>query len=67
MIIHEEELYSRKEMETLQLMRLKETVEKVYNKVPFYQNQFKERNINTRENSIARRFEKTSVHEEKRS
>ena len=40
-IIHEEELYSRKEMETLQLMRLKETVEKVYNKVPFYQNQFK--------------------------
>jgi len=45
MIIHEEELYSRKEMETLQLMRLKETVEKVYNKVPFYQNQFKERNI----------------------
>ena len=44
-IIHEEELYSRKEMETLQLMRLKETVEKVYNKVPFYQNQFKERNI----------------------
>ena len=67
MIIHEEELYSRKEMETLQLSRLKETVEKVYNKVPFYQNKFKERNINTRGNSIARRFEKTSVHEEKRS
>jgi phenylacetate-CoA ligase len=45
MIIHKEELYSRKDMETLQLMRLKETVEKVYNKVPFYQNKFKEGNL----------------------
>jgi phenylacetate-CoA ligase len=45
MIIHNEETYSREEMETLQLKRLQETVERVYNKVPFYQQQFKERNI----------------------
>jgi len=45
MIIHSEETYSRKEMEELQLKRLKETVERVYNKVPFYQDQFKERNL----------------------
>ena len=45
MIIHEEEVMSRSEMETLQLSRLKETVERVYNKVPFYQKKFKERNI----------------------
>ena len=45
MIIHNEECYSRKEMETLQLSRLKETIERVYNKVPFYQNKFKERNL----------------------
>jgi phenylacetate-CoA ligase len=32
-------------METLQLSRLKETIERVYNKVPFYQNKFKERNL----------------------
>jgi phenylacetate-CoA ligase len=44
-IIHNEECYSRKEMETLQLSRLKETIERVYNKVPFYQNKFKERNL----------------------
>ncbi|KAA9017005.1 phenylacetate--CoA ligase family protein [Niallia endozanthoxylica] len=45
MIIHREETYLRKEMEALQLKRLKETVERVYNKVPFYQDQFKERNL----------------------
>ena len=45
MIIHNEERYSRKEMETLQLSRLKETAERVYNKVPFYQNKFNELNI----------------------
>jgi phenylacetate-CoA ligase len=44
-IIHEEELYSRKEMETLQLLRLRETVERVYNKVLFYKNKFNEQNI----------------------
>ncbi|WP_428908053.1 phenylacetate--CoA ligase family protein [Niallia sp. Krafla_26] len=45
MIIHNEETYTRDEMETLQLKRLKKTVERVYNKVPFYQNKFKERNL----------------------
>lgn len=45
MIIHKEEVYSRQEMEALQLKRLQETVERVYNKVPFYQSKFKEQNI----------------------
>ena len=45
MIIHNEETYSRTEMETLQLTRLQETLERVYNKVPFYQNKFKESNV----------------------
>lgn len=45
MIIHNEETFSRKEMETLQLSRLQETVERVYQKVPFYQSKFKENNI----------------------
>ncbi len=45
MIIHNEETYTRNEMETLQLKRLKDTVERVYNKVPFYQNEFKQRNL----------------------
>ncbi|WP_338469690.1 AMP-binding protein [Niallia sp. XMNu-256] len=45
MIIHNEETYSRDEMETLQLKRLKNTAERVYNKVPFYQNQFEKRNL----------------------
>ena len=45
MIIHNEETYSRTEMETLQLARLQETLERVYNKVPFYQNKFKESNV----------------------
>ncbi len=45
MIIHSEETYSRKEMETLQLSRLQNTLERVYHKVPFYQQKFKESNI----------------------
>nr|WP_295970254.1 AMP-binding protein [uncultured Bacillus sp.] len=45
MIIHSEEIYSRKEMETLQLSRLQKTVERVYYNVPFYQNKLKEFNI----------------------
>ena len=45
MIIHNEETYSRTEMVTLQLARLQETLERVYNKVPFYQNKFKESNV----------------------
>ena len=45
MIIHNEETYSRTEMETLQLTRLQETLERVYNKVPLYQNKFKESNV----------------------
>ena len=45
MIIHSEETYSRKEMETLQLSRLLNTMERVYQNVPFYQQKFKEKNI----------------------
>lgn len=45
MIIHNEETYSRKEMETLQLGRLQKTIERVYHNVPFYQNKLKENNI----------------------
>lgn len=45
MIIHSEETYSRKEMETLQLKRLRDTIERVYHNVPFYQQKFKESNI----------------------
>ena len=35
------ELMERKELEELQLQRLKSVVEKVYKNVPFYQNKFK--------------------------
>ncbi|MFP7176111.1 phenylacetate--CoA ligase PaaK [Priestia filamentosa] len=42
MIIHDVEMYSRKEMKALQLSRLKETLIKVYDKVPFYQEKFRE-------------------------
>ncbi|RAS85487.1 phenylacetate--CoA ligase [Priestia endophytica] len=42
MIIHDVEMYSRKEMKALQLNRLKETLIRVYDKVPFYQEKFKE-------------------------
>lgn len=45
LIIHNEETYTRDQMETLQLKRLRKTVERVYNKVPFYQNKFNERNL----------------------
>ncbi|WP_394236044.1 phenylacetate--CoA ligase family protein [Niallia oryzisoli] len=45
MIIHNEEVFSREEMEALQLKRLQETVERVYNKVPFYQNKLTESNL----------------------
>lgn len=42
MIIHDVEMYSRKEMKALQLSRLKEILIKVYDKVPFYQEKFRE-------------------------
>ncbi|MDQ0246950.1 phenylacetate-CoA ligase [Bacillus fengqiuensis] len=45
MIIHEVETYSQKELEELQVARLKETVKRVSEKVPFYQEKFKELNI----------------------
>ncbi|MFD3447395.1 phenylacetate--CoA ligase family protein [Microbacteriaceae bacterium 4G12] len=45
MILHEVETYGRKQMEELQLRRLQETVERVYSKVPFYQEKFKELQI----------------------
>lgn len=45
MIIHKEETLTQDEMKTLQLKRLKETVERVYNRVPFYQTKFNERNV----------------------
>lgn len=45
MIIHEVEMYSKKELEELQVARLKETVKRVSEKVPFYQEKFKELNI----------------------
>ncbi|MDQ0198290.1 phenylacetate--CoA ligase family protein [Neobacillus ginsengisoli] len=45
MIIHEVETYSRKEMKALQLARLKETLKRVYTKVPFYQEKFHELDI----------------------
>ncbi len=45
MILHKEETFEREEMEKLQLSRLKETLTRVLDRVPFYQNQFKERGI----------------------
>jgi phenylacetate-CoA ligase len=45
MILHETEMISREEMEKLQLQRLRETVKRVYNNVPFYQRKFAELNI----------------------
>ena len=45
MIIHNEETYSRKRMETLQLNRLKETLKKVNANVPFYRKKFEELKI----------------------
>jgi phenylacetate-CoA ligase len=39
------ELMERKELEELQLQRLKSVVEKVYKNVPFYQNKFKQAGI----------------------
>jgi phenylacetate-CoA ligase len=39
------ETMPRKELKSLQLKRLKETVKRVYDSVPFYQQKFKERNI----------------------
>ncbi|WP_053363528.1 AMP-binding protein [Bacillus sp. FJAT-27251] len=45
MIIHKEETFSTDEMKTLQLERLKKTVEKVYKNVAFYQTKFKKANL----------------------
>jgi len=45
MIIHKVETYSRTELEALQLARLKETVRRAANKVPFYRDKFNELNI----------------------
>ncbi|MCM2533659.1 AMP-binding protein [Neobacillus pocheonensis] len=49
MIIHEVETYSRKEMKALQLTRLKETLSRVYTKVPFYQKKFNELDIKVKD------------------
>ncbi|MFD1739771.1 phenylacetate--CoA ligase family protein [Bacillus salitolerans] len=45
MILHEIETAAREEIEKLQLKRLKETVAKVYEKVPFYKEQFDALNV----------------------
>lgn len=45
MIFHEIETASREEMEQLQLTRLQETVQRVYEKVPFYKKKFEELDI----------------------
>jgi len=45
MILHEIEKASRDEMERVQLDRLKQTVKRVYDNVPFYQQKFAELNI----------------------
>jgi phenylacetate-CoA ligase len=45
MILHKEETLERDEMEKLQLSRLKETFNRVFEHVPFYQNHFKERGL----------------------
>ena len=45
MILHEIEKASRHEMERVQLDRLKQTVKRVYDNVPFYQQKFAELNI----------------------
>lgn len=45
MILHEIETAKREDIEKLQLERLKKTVERVYNRVPFYQQKFKEKGI----------------------
>ena len=39
------ELMERKELEELQLRRLKSVVEKVYRSVPFYENKFKQAGV----------------------
>lgn len=45
MILHEIETESRESIENIQLGRLKETVERVFNNVPFYKQKFNEKNI----------------------
>ncbi|WP_017753430.1 phenylacetate--CoA ligase family protein [Calidifontibacillus oryziterrae] len=45
MILHEIETVNREEIEKLQLERLRTTVERVFNNVPFYQEKLVERNV----------------------
>jgi phenylacetate-CoA ligase len=45
MILHEIETASREELEKLQLERLKKTVKRVYENVPFYKEKFDELNV----------------------
>lgn len=45
MILHDAETFSRMELEKLQLNRLQETAERVYDKVPFYRTKFDENGI----------------------
>lgn len=45
MIWSKEETFSRKEMEALQLQRLQNTVNKVYDKVPYYKNKMVEKGV----------------------
>lgn len=45
MILHSVETENRNEIEKVQLKRLKETVDRVFNNVPFYQQKFNELNI----------------------
>lgn len=54
MILHEAETLSKREIEELQLKRLQQTVERVYDKVPFYRTKFDENNIKPQDiNSLA--------------
>ncbi|MCA1056077.1 AMP-binding protein [Rossellomorea aquimaris] len=45
MILHEIETAGRDQMESLQLERLRRTVNSVYHSVPFYRNHFEQRNL----------------------
>ena len=45
MILHDVETYSREEMKAVQLKRLQETVQKVYENVPFYRQRFEEKGV----------------------
>jgi phenylacetate-CoA ligase len=66
MIIHEIETYSLEKM-ALQLACLKETVRRVYTKVPFYQEKFIELDIKVEDIQTLEDVRKTAIYEENRS